>query len=692
MDSGCHGSRARAASVNVFRFWSSVVEPLLTATSPAVIVEVGAQGGRNTHQLVEFARLQHSVVHVIDPAPEFDVTDLSRRYGPHFVPHVGRSLDVLGEIPRPDAVLIDGDHNWYTVSGELRLLAERCKRDGQAFPLTLLHDIAWPYGRRDLYYDPQAIPAAHRQPYKLAGLLPDRSATVSEGGINGHLHNADQEGGPHNGVLTAIEDTLPELPGPIIFITVPGEHGLGILVPEERMCGSQPLRECVEWLQSADFLRERAEWLETQRLQGVVRVRDLESRLEEARARQAERHGEHPADSHGRGDPARGLAEPSSHRQLFAEQLSRQAEDLAAADAFRQEATAKIQKLEATVLGRDEQLRLSGQRAQQLEDARDEAVRAQEAAELELAAARTELRGAIEAREAGADELRRRHEALADHVRLSEELEGRLAEVRREVRESEDRWEDERTRLKYQLERAEETHNRELGALQRELDSARRGKAWAAEEADAANRQLTLLQGRERELARYAKQLEAQLGDSDQLAQETQRHLASAELRQRAREHETASEVERLGRSIDQLRSELDHSERAARLAGQRARSTEDELRAQIAGARAQAVLSEQTLHTVKQEIDRARASRAWRFGHWVMQTLRLLSFRPSRGTDALEKASGRVAAVLSLGDAAQSTGETPSLVGRPKAALPPGDVPVSSNGSPADRVGTPNA
>ena len=75
------------------------------------------------------------------------------------------SLEALPRIPLPDAVIIDGDHNYYTVSEELRLIGERAP--GAELPLLLFHDVCWPHGRRDDYFAPELIPAEHRQP--LAG-------------------------------------------------------------------------------------------------------------------------------------------------------------------------------------------------------------------------------------------------------------------------------------------------------------------------------------------------------------------------------------------------------------------------------------------------------------------------------------------------------------------------------------------
>ena len=62
-------------------------------------------------------------------------------------------------------VIIDGDHNYFTVSEELRLIAERAA--GAALPLLLFHDVGWPHARRDDYYAAERIPEADRRP--LAG-------------------------------------------------------------------------------------------------------------------------------------------------------------------------------------------------------------------------------------------------------------------------------------------------------------------------------------------------------------------------------------------------------------------------------------------------------------------------------------------------------------------------------------------
>ena len=59
-------------------------------------------------------------------------------------------------------MIIDGDHNYFTVREELRLIGERAP--GAELPLLLFHDVGWPHARRDDYHDADAIPAEHRHP------------------------------------------------------------------------------------------------------------------------------------------------------------------------------------------------------------------------------------------------------------------------------------------------------------------------------------------------------------------------------------------------------------------------------------------------------------------------------------------------------------------------------------------------
>ena len=209
----------------MWRYWDEVIEPVLSAGAVRTIVEIGAANGLNTARLVEWAAANGAVVHVIDPKPQFDVEDVERRFQEAFVMHRARSLEALPALEPPDAALIDGDHNWYTVNHELRLL-ERMSRQ---WPITFLHDVGWPYGRRDMYYDPDTVPTDFRQPYERSGLIFGRSRLSSNGG-NVKLANAAHEGGDRNGVLTAVEDFMDESEHELELFAVQGPNGLGLLL------------------------------------------------------------------------------------------------------------------------------------------------------------------------------------------------------------------------------------------------------------------------------------------------------------------------------------------------------------------------------------------------------------------------------------------------------------------------------
>lgn len=268
-------------------FWKSVVKPLLDALEPRLIVEVGAAEGKHTAQLLEYVAQVDAALHVIDPSPGFDVEKWRARHGNRFIFHRARSLNALSRIHRMDAVLLDGDHNWYTVRRELALIERRTRRDAAPFPLVLLHDVGWPYGRRDLYYHPEAIPDAYRQPAAQAGIVPGQDELAERGGLNPRLWNAVHENDLQNGVLTAVEDFLAESSLGLTLATVPGMHGLGVLVADERLRGSPRLAAAVARLDSPGFLRDHALEVELARVRELIGAHEA-PRLRAGRAREAD--------------------------------------------------------------------------------------------------------------------------------------------------------------------------------------------------------------------------------------------------------------------------------------------------------------------------------------------------------------------------------------------------------------------
>jgi len=177
--------------------------PCLDAAGARSVAEIGAYAGDFTRVLVAWAAKSGARVSAIDPAPEPDLVALEREH-PELELIRAPSVDALRDIPLPDAVVVDGDHNYHTVAEELRLIGERAP--GADLPLLLFHDVCWPHGRRDDYFDAGAIPPEARQPLAGAdgGLYPGDPGLRADG--LPYPRSAAREGGPGNGVLTAVED------------------------------------------------------------------------------------------------------------------------------------------------------------------------------------------------------------------------------------------------------------------------------------------------------------------------------------------------------------------------------------------------------------------------------------------------------------------------------------------------------
>ncbi len=177
--------------------------PCLEAAGARSVVEVGAYAGDLTRVLVDWAAPRGARVTAVDPAPRPALTRLAgERPGLELVR--ATSLQALPQIPLPDALIVDGDHNYFTVSEELRIVGERAA--GAELPLLLFHDVCWPHGRRDDYFDAEQIPAAfrHRVAGDAGGIRPGEPGLHPRG--LPYPRSAAREGGARNGVLGAVED------------------------------------------------------------------------------------------------------------------------------------------------------------------------------------------------------------------------------------------------------------------------------------------------------------------------------------------------------------------------------------------------------------------------------------------------------------------------------------------------------
>jgi hypothetical protein len=222
-------------SMSEFR---DIILPCLAVAGAKEIVEIGAEYGGMSQLLADFAAGAGGRLTSIDPAPKQAFMDWAAAAAVRHVPEL--SLAAIPEQRDVDAWILDGDHNWYTVYHETHAIAAAARRDGKPL-LVFYHDVGWPWARRDLYYAPEQIPAEFRHPYSWdGGVVPGQPGLLPNRGFRGcgQFAAAAYEGGPRNGVLTAIEDFLREEADAgrdYGFAEVPAVFGLGVLFsPEAR--------------------------------------------------------------------------------------------------------------------------------------------------------------------------------------------------------------------------------------------------------------------------------------------------------------------------------------------------------------------------------------------------------------------------------------------------------------------------
>lgn len=554
-------------------FWASIVEPLLTAVGPEVVVEVGTDRGATALPLLAWARRSGAVVHLIDPAPSIDTDAISSEFAGVVHVHREMSVEALPRLGQIDVALIDGDHNWYTVSRELQLLFSCNTRDSVP-PIVVLHDLDWPYGRRDLYYDPDRIPDTARHPFAARGMAPGSDVLV-DGGFNDGLFNATREGGARNGVRTAVEDFLATVDD-CVFLDLPGFHGLGIVLPAGRATRPEVVHQ-IERLRSTPVMAGLARDLERNRVETEWRRRQTAQALSGARA-------------------ARDTAEARTDELEKEKRNIARAREIARSDLSEAERRAEILEL---------RLVDAVQRARNLEEQVQEARSGASDVRLEELGRRADLEAqraaAVDAAGQLGQELDVAHASLRrkelDHFALCQLVSELRAELRA-IRGSRDR-------LDRNL-RGRNAQLRELLSRQVEQEQRSRSAPAPGETCEPTTEiEHVLRHVPHPAIKRWATgrlaldRLRGRLDDVGDRLTEEQRLRQSAE--------ETAAE----------LRAALE----AERSAGERLRRDVEADRERLA--------------VLAHDLSR---SRSWRYGHAFFSLMRRLAFRPPIGRSAVEK------------------------------------------------------
>lgn len=205
------------------------IAPLARKSRWNSVCEIGSRTGTSADHLLNLSLTSYTI---IDPCID---QDLGVKYAGDSRVQVikSNSLDALtssqaiGPASGFDCILIDGDHNWYTVFNELRLIHEHGLLSPGGF--IFLHDVDRPWARRDMYYQPETIPAEFRQPYASHALVDSQHQPGEAQETNAGVEQAVAEGGPLNGVLTAVEDFLAQQPEAYRFFSIDHQYGFGVM-------------------------------------------------------------------------------------------------------------------------------------------------------------------------------------------------------------------------------------------------------------------------------------------------------------------------------------------------------------------------------------------------------------------------------------------------------------------------------
>lgn len=242
--------------------------PVLEVAEASSVTEVGSETGANSLLLAEWTRARGGRLVVVDPGPAADVREAAARGELTLVDQP--SPDGLADAEPTQAYLLDGDHNYATLHRELDTIYAAGRT-----PVAVLHDVGWPWARRDLYYDPARLGADERHEYSYhLGVRPD-VCRAGKGGFRGagEFAVAVEEGGPRNGVRTAVEDFLAGRPE-LAFRVVPSVFGLGLVFPR-----AAPWAQAVEELLAPYADNAMLDRLESNRIELYLRVLELQDEL-----------------------------------------------------------------------------------------------------------------------------------------------------------------------------------------------------------------------------------------------------------------------------------------------------------------------------------------------------------------------------------------------------------------------------
>ncbi|TDD32554.1 class I SAM-dependent methyltransferase [Actinomadura sp. KC06] len=230
----------------------------------ATVVEVGVESGQVSSVYADLG----ATVHCVEPAPGDELRAVLAE-DPRLNLVEGLSPAVLGELPAADLYVLDGDHNYAVVREELAWIMANAPD-----AVVAMHDVLWPCGRRDFYYQPSPLAPGDAHPATTDGPTVWHDDLTPAGFVgDGVFTAAVDAGGPRNGVLTAVEDALADdgAAGGWRFAIVPAVFGFGVLMRTSAP-GAEQIFDALRPLTSSNLLAA----LENNRIALYTRVLQLQ--------------------------------------------------------------------------------------------------------------------------------------------------------------------------------------------------------------------------------------------------------------------------------------------------------------------------------------------------------------------------------------------------------------------------------
>lgn len=193
--------------------YEEIIFSLLDRTRPSSVLEIGTDSGPFTDRLIKYCGEKKVELVTVEPSPSQALAAQAIDSEAYNLYQGLGLIYLLAPGCRAEFTLIDGDHNYFSVYNELKLL-DRAWSERGAEGVVLVHHVGWPCARRDSYYEPDALPSevVHPHSFDLGASLD--VAALGKGGLRGggSFAMALNEGGARNGVLTAVEDFLKDQP------------------------------------------------------------------------------------------------------------------------------------------------------------------------------------------------------------------------------------------------------------------------------------------------------------------------------------------------------------------------------------------------------------------------------------------------------------------------------------------------